>query len=252
MKPTRDPDQHRARTDRRPGRAPAGADLRARSPAPRSTSPTPSRSRPTTRCFRRAEPDRRPAHRLRDSRGPRADGRPGGRQPARRARRPADAPSGACVRLTCDARSSTSARTRRGCSSPRSLTGAVVEVLERRTVITRLGAGVDADGRLGDEAMERVFVVLDEYRSLIDRDGGADAVAVLTSAVRDAANGARVRRGRRRALGVRAAHPDRRRGGAADVPRRHQRTRPGRPDADARDRHRRRLDRVRDRDRPAR
>jgi exopolyphosphatase/guanosine-5'-triphosphate,3'-diphosphate pyrophosphatase len=67
--------------------------------------------------------------------------------------------------------------------------GAVVEVLERRTVITRLGAGVDADGRLGEEAMERVFIVLDEYRSLIDRDGGADAVAVLTSAVRDAANG---------------------------------------------------------------
>jgi exopolyphosphatase/guanosine-5'-triphosphate,3'-diphosphate pyrophosphatase len=37
--------------------------------------------------------------------------------------------------------------------------------------------------------MERVYVVLDEYRALIDRHGGARAVAVLTSAVRDASNG---------------------------------------------------------------
>jgi exopolyphosphatase / guanosine-5'-triphosphate,3'-diphosphate pyrophosphatase len=68
--------------------------------------------------------------------------------------------------------------------------GVVGDVLERRTVITRLGAGVDADGRLADDAMERVYAVLDEYRSLIDRHGGAPAVAVMTSAVRDAANGA--------------------------------------------------------------
>jgi exopolyphosphatase/guanosine-5'-triphosphate,3'-diphosphate pyrophosphatase len=66
----------------------------------------------------------------------------------------------------------------------------VVDVLERRTEITRLGAGVDADGRLSEEAMGRVFVVLDDYRALIDRHGGARSVAVLTSAVRDAANGA--------------------------------------------------------------
>ena len=68
--------------------------------------------------------------------------------------------------------------------------GVVGDVLERRTVITRLGAGVDADGRLADDAMERVYAVLDEYRGLIDRHGGAPAVAVMTSAVRDAANGA--------------------------------------------------------------
>jgi exopolyphosphatase / guanosine-5'-triphosphate,3'-diphosphate pyrophosphatase len=67
--------------------------------------------------------------------------------------------------------------------------GVVGDVLERRTVITRLGAGVDADGRLAEDAMERVYAVLDEYRSLIDRHGGAPAVAVMTSAVRDAANG---------------------------------------------------------------
>jgi exopolyphosphatase / guanosine-5'-triphosphate,3'-diphosphate pyrophosphatase len=67
--------------------------------------------------------------------------------------------------------------------------GVVGDVLERRTEITRLGAGVDADGRLSDEATERVFKVLDKYRELIDRHGGAEAVAVLTSAVRDAGNG---------------------------------------------------------------
>lgn len=68
--------------------------------------------------------------------------------------------------------------------------GVVGDVLERRTVITRLGAGVDAGGRLADDAMERVYAVLDEYRALIDSHGGAPAVAVMTSAVRDAANGA--------------------------------------------------------------
>jgi exopolyphosphatase / guanosine-5'-triphosphate,3'-diphosphate pyrophosphatase len=67
--------------------------------------------------------------------------------------------------------------------------GRVGDVLERRTEITRLGAGVDADGRLSDEAMERVYKVLDEYGKLIERHGADRAVAVLTSAVRDAANG---------------------------------------------------------------
>ena len=67
--------------------------------------------------------------------------------------------------------------------------GRVVEVLERRTEITRLGAGVDADGRLSEEAMERVYKVLDEYAELIERHGADKAVAVLTSAVRDASNG---------------------------------------------------------------
>ena len=67
--------------------------------------------------------------------------------------------------------------------------GRVGEILERRTEITRLGAGVDADGRLSDEAMQRVYSVLDEYGKLIQRHGADKAVAVLTSAVRDASNG---------------------------------------------------------------
>jgi exopolyphosphatase / guanosine-5'-triphosphate,3'-diphosphate pyrophosphatase len=68
--------------------------------------------------------------------------------------------------------------------------GVVGDVLERRTEITRLGAGVDADGRLSEEAMERVYAVLDDYGVLIGLERADDAVAVLTSAVRDAANGA--------------------------------------------------------------
>jgi len=68
--------------------------------------------------------------------------------------------------------------------------GRIDDVLERRTEITRLGAGVDAGGRLSDEAMARVYAVLDEYRERIDAAGADTAVAVLTSAVRDAANGA--------------------------------------------------------------
>ena len=61
--------------------------------------------------------------------------------------------------------------------------------LERRSTVTRLGAGVDADGHLAEEAMNRVYSTLDEYRELIDAQQADVAIAVLTSAVRDAANG---------------------------------------------------------------
>lgn len=61
--------------------------------------------------------------------------------------------------------------------------------VDRRSVVTRLGAGVDATGRLADAAMDRVRHVLDDYRAAIDAAGATTAVAVLTSAVRDAANG---------------------------------------------------------------
>jgi exopolyphosphatase/guanosine-5'-triphosphate,3'-diphosphate pyrophosphatase len=67
--------------------------------------------------------------------------------------------------------------------------GRVTAELERRSKVTRLGAGVDADGRLSEEAIERVYATLEEYRSAIDEHGADRALAVLTSAVRDAANG---------------------------------------------------------------
>ena len=68
--------------------------------------------------------------------------------------------------------------------------GAVVAELQRESTVTRLGEGVDASGRLGDAPMRRVFDVLERYRAAIDEHGATHTTAVLTSAVRDAANGA--------------------------------------------------------------
>ncbi len=66
--------------------------------------------------------------------------------------------------------------------------GDVVE-LERRTIITSLGKGVDATGRLADDAMDRVAEAIASYREVIDRVGADRIVAVATSAMRDAENG---------------------------------------------------------------
>jgi exopolyphosphatase / guanosine-5'-triphosphate,3'-diphosphate pyrophosphatase len=65
-----------------------------------------------------------------------------------------------------------------------------VDELERRSNVTRLGHGVDASGSLAEDAMQRVFATLTSYRALIDEHGAGANLAVLTSAVRDAANGA--------------------------------------------------------------
>jgi exopolyphosphatase/guanosine-5'-triphosphate,3'-diphosphate pyrophosphatase len=64
-----------------------------------------------------------------------------------------------------------------------------VEQLVRRSQVTRLGAGVDAHRSLSDEATARVFATLAEYREAIDAHACEANLAVLTSAVRDAANG---------------------------------------------------------------
>src|SRR3954471_7192387 len=83
--------------------------------------------------------------------------------------------------------------------------GAIGAEIDRRTTITRLGQGVDHTGELAPEAMARVEDAVAAYRRGIDphRAGGGaayrrvidasdvDAVTgVLTSAVRDARNGA--------------------------------------------------------------
>ena len=67
--------------------------------------------------------------------------------------------------------------------------GTDVTELARRSTVTRLGEGVDHTGALGEEPIGRVFDVLGRYRAEIDELGAATAVGVLTSAVRDAANG---------------------------------------------------------------
>jgi exopolyphosphatase/guanosine-5'-triphosphate,3'-diphosphate pyrophosphatase len=66
--------------------------------------------------------------------------------------------------------------------------GAVTEV-DRRTIVTRLGEGLEATGRIADAAAERVSGALAGYRQAIDELGAERIVAVATSAVRDAENG---------------------------------------------------------------
>ena len=65
----------------------------------------------------------------------------------------------------------------------------VTTELTRLGRVTRLGAGVDASGRLATDALAREYTVLDEYHRLIQATGTDRSVAVMTSAVRDAANG---------------------------------------------------------------
>jgi exopolyphosphatase/guanosine-5'-triphosphate,3'-diphosphate pyrophosphatase len=65
-----------------------------------------------------------------------------------------------------------------------------VQELTRISRVTRLGAGVDASLQLSEEALGREHAVLSDYAAKA-REGGAErTVAVMTSAVRDAVNGA--------------------------------------------------------------
>jgi exopolyphosphatase / guanosine-5'-triphosphate,3'-diphosphate pyrophosphatase len=66
----------------------------------------------------------------------------------------------------------------------------VVADLHRESQVTRLGDRVDAGGRLSEEAIMRVFATLADYRTTMDRFDCEANLAVLTSAVRDASNGA--------------------------------------------------------------
>ncbi len=60
----------------------------------------------------------------------------------------------------------------------------------RLSHVTRLGEGVDAGRRLLPEPVARTRAVLAGYRAEIERLGAARTLAVATSAVRDAADGA--------------------------------------------------------------
>jgi exopolyphosphatase/guanosine-5'-triphosphate,3'-diphosphate pyrophosphatase len=68
-------------------------------------------------------------------------------------------------------------------------TGKVEEVV-RRSRVTRLGHGVDASGTLAEDAIARVMDTLGEYAREIEEHSCEANLAVLTSAVRDATNGA--------------------------------------------------------------
>jgi exopolyphosphatase/guanosine-5'-triphosphate,3'-diphosphate pyrophosphatase len=78
-----------------------------------------------------------------------------------------------------------------------------VDAIVRRATITRLGQGVDATRRLLPAAMARVHAALAEYRRELDALGAERALAVATSAVRDAANGAELLAGVEARFGLR-------------------------------------------------
>jgi exopolyphosphatase/guanosine-5'-triphosphate,3'-diphosphate pyrophosphatase len=65
-----------------------------------------------------------------------------------------------------------------------------IEELVRRSQVTRLGDGVDASGSLSEQATARVFSTLDLYHAEMQEYECEANLAVLTSAVRDASNGA--------------------------------------------------------------
>ncbi len=67
-------------------------------------------------------------------------------------------------------------------------TGADRRTLDRQMVITRLGRGVDATGRLDAAAIERTIAVLGQYRTAMDAHGVTALRVAATSAARDASN----------------------------------------------------------------
>jgi exopolyphosphatase/guanosine-5'-triphosphate,3'-diphosphate pyrophosphatase len=66
--------------------------------------------------------------------------------------------------------------------------GGLVRPLERRVVVSGLGAGVDAAGRLEAAGVSRTLEVLASYAEAARSAGAARVRAVATSAVRDAAD----------------------------------------------------------------
>jgi exopolyphosphatase/guanosine-5'-triphosphate,3'-diphosphate pyrophosphatase len=66
--------------------------------------------------------------------------------------------------------------------------GPVLDVLDRRNTITRLGQGIGASGRLAPEAVERTLDCLRGYREILDRHAVERVRVAATSASRDAAN----------------------------------------------------------------
>jgi len=64
-----------------------------------------------------------------------------------------------------------------------------IRELERDVRVTRLGEGVDERRRLLPLPIARVRNVLSDYRRLLERHGAERALAIATSAVRDAENG---------------------------------------------------------------
>lgn len=76
-----------------------------------------------------------------------------------------------------------------GTNTIRLLIGRLPDIAVRESRIVRLGQGVDATGRLADEALDRTFAALDDYAATIREHGVTTVRMCATSAVRDASNG---------------------------------------------------------------
>ena len=77
-----------------------------------------------------------------------------------------------------------------------------LEVLARESKVIRLGQGVDATGRLSQEALVRAFAAIDAYAAQITEHGVEQVRFCATSATRDASNAAEFRAGVLARLGV--------------------------------------------------
>ncbi len=80
--------------------------------------------------------------------------------------------------------------------------GGVLQEVDRRTEVVRLGAGVDRTGLLAPEALARTLAVAREYAELCSRLGVEAMRFVATSATRDARNRDEFVEGVQQALGV--------------------------------------------------
>lgn len=67
--------------------------------------------------------------------------------------------------------------------------GRIAREVCSRSIVTRMGEGVDSGGVIGEAAITRVTNVLTAYRALLDQRRIDAGIALLTSAARDAANG---------------------------------------------------------------
>lgn len=77
-----------------------------------------------------------------------------------------------------------------------------VQELARETRLARLGQGVDATGEFHPDALQRAFVIFDEYRAIIDANQVDATRVVATSAARDVSNRGVFEAGVRERLGV--------------------------------------------------
>jgi exopolyphosphatase / guanosine-5'-triphosphate,3'-diphosphate pyrophosphatase len=89
-----------------------------------------------------------------------------------------------------------------GTNTIKLLIGDLPDVAVREMRMVRLGQGVDATGRLADEALERTFAAIDEYAALIAAHDVDRVRFCATSASRDAENSAVFVAGVRDRLGV--------------------------------------------------